>query len=151
MSRRVWVLLPLLLCVACSASITPSGGKVSASLDGRPSDWAIADGKYVVRNAGEGKNIKIPFKIYNNSNSTKKVIATPKVPNYLTDGYQVMDLSWVVINDDVVSVPPNSVIDVPVYISVKGKVSKMEVWVGFKDSDQKGMTKTEYCGKILVE
>ena len=154
--RQVLLLLPLLLCIACSPSVTvPVHNKVSLSLDGLTPDWAISEGRYIVSGIGQGDKASIAFKIYNDSNSPKRISVNSKVPNGLTDGYTVLPLGWVVINDNIVVVPANSVQDVLIYLSIPDKVEVvdklMEVWIGFIDTDQKGTARAEFCSRILVQ
>ena len=154
--RKVLFLIPLLLCMACSPSVTvPSHNKVSLSLDGLTPDWAISEGRYIVSGMGQGNKVSIAFKIYNDSNSPKHISVNAKIPNGLTDGYSVLPLGWVVINDNVITVPSNSVQDVLIWVSVPDKIEikdkLMEVWIGFIDVDQKGTARAEFCSRILVQ
>ena len=155
MSKIKWAILAVFcLCIcSCAPSVVPSGGKVSLSLNGKPSDWAISDGKYTVNNLVAGSKLPIPFKIYNDSGSAKKISVIAKIPNNLTEGYKALPVSYVVINDSIVDVPAQSTMDIQVYLLIPDKtdISKSEVWVGFQDLDQKGMTRAQFCSKIRIE
>lgn len=155
MKKLLFLVFVLPILLSCSPSISVvSPGKVSLSLDSTASTWAISDGKYLVTNIKAGDKVLVPLKIYNYSSFTKNISITVKVPNSVERDYSVLPLDWVLVNDSQVEVPADSFISSPVWLSIpkdyKGVSKDFEVWVAFRDLDQKGMAKAEFCSKILV-
>ena len=155
MKKLFLLVLVLFILLGCSPSISViTPGKVSLSLDGTASTWAISDGKYLVSNIKAGDKVLVPLKIYNYSSFTKNISISVKVPNSVEKDYLILPLDWVIVNDSQVQVPANSSVSARVWLFVPKDykvVSKnFEVWVAFKDLDQKGMAKAEFCSKILV-
>lgn len=158
MTRSTVVLLLFLVlvyvgCLGPSVTVL-SKGKLSASLTGIVSDWAISDGKYLITGLTTGSSITVPLRIYNDSSVNKSILVYSKEPNYLTESYRVMPKEWIKVSNSSVLVPSKSSTEVLAIVSIPTNASftsNVEVWIGFKDTSKTGLTKEEYCSKILVK
>jgi hypothetical protein len=128
-------------------------GEIGTSLsnEGRIYSSYISPAKLEINNAFRGANPEFVLKVKNGTNNAITYSISVRDPDILEEGYSIIPLSWIILEDKEIVVLARETKEVPIVINIPKHLpsKKLMFWVSVKGKSS-GMMKMELCSKVMV-